>query len=34
VGGQFRSKAFVQVLKNNGITGSMGRIGACGDKAA
>jgi putative transposase len=22
------------VLKNNGITGSMGRVGACGDNAA
>ena len=32
--GQFRSKAFVRVLKNNGITGSMGRVGACGDNAA
>lgn len=31
---QFRSKAFVRVLKNNGITGSMGRVGACGDNAA
>ena len=33
-GVQFRSNAFVRVLKNNGITGSMGRIGACGDNAA
>ena len=33
-GSQFRSKAFVRVLKNNGITGSMGRVGACGDNAA
>jgi len=24
----------VRVLKNNGITGSMGRVGACGDNAA
>jgi putative transposase len=32
--GQFRSNAFVRVLKNNGITGSMGRVGACGDNAA
>jgi len=33
-GSQFRSKAFVRVLKNNGITGSMGRVGACADNAA
>jgi len=33
-GSQFRSTAFVRVLKNNGITGSMGRVGACGDNAA
>lgn len=33
-GSQFRSKAFVRTLKNNGITGSMGRVGACGDNAA
>ena len=33
-GSQFRSNAFVRVLKNNGITGSMGRVGACGDNAA
>jgi len=31
---QFRSNAFVRLLKNNGITGSMGRVGACGDNAA
>ncbi|MEC5186268.1 putative transposase, partial [Cryobacterium sp. MP_3.1] len=31
---QFRSNAFLRVLKNNGITGSMGRVGACGDNAA
>ena len=24
----------MRVLKNNGITGSMGRVGACGDNAA
>jgi putative transposase len=33
-GSQFRSNAFVQTLKNNGLTGSMGRVGACGDNAA
>ena len=30
-GSQFRANAFVRVLKNNGITRSMGRVGACGD---
>ncbi len=33
-GSQFRSKAFVRVLKNNGLVGSMGRVGAAGDNAA
>lgn len=33
-GSQFRSKAYVRVLKHNGLTGSMGRVGACGDNAA
>jgi len=33
-GSQFRSKAFVRTLKNNGLIGSMGRVGACGDNAA
>ena len=33
-GSQFRSNAFVRVLKNNHLTGSMGRVGACGDNAA
>ncbi|WP_369137394.1 IS3 family transposase [Modestobacter versicolor] len=33
-GSQFRSTAFVTTLKNNGLTGSMGRVGACGDNAA
>lgn len=33
-GSQFRSKAFVQELDNNDLTGSMGRVGACGDNAA
>ena len=30
----FRSKAFVRVLKHNELTGSMGRVGSCGDNAA
>ncbi len=29
-GSQFRSTAFVRTLENNGRTGSMGRVGACG----
>jgi len=33
-GSQFRSKAFIRVLKNNGLVGSMGRVGAAGDNAA
>ncbi len=33
-GSQFRSTAFVTALKNNGLIGSMGRVGACGDNAA
>ena len=33
-GSQFRSKAFVRMLKNNNLIGSMGRVGACGDNAA
>jgi len=33
-GSQFRSKVFVRTLKSNGLTGSMGRVGACGDNAA
>ena len=33
-GSQFRSEAFLQELENNGLTGSMGRAGACGDNAA
>jgi transposase InsO family protein len=33
-GSQFRSNAFVRTLKNNGLIGSMGRVGACGDNAA
>jgi transposase InsO family protein len=33
-GSQFRSTAFVRALKSSGLTGSMGRVGACGDNAA
>jgi putative transposase len=33
-GSQFRSAAFVRTLKDHGMTGSMGRVGACGDNAA
>jgi len=33
-GSQFRSAAFVATLTSNGLTGSMGRVGACGDNAA
>jgi putative transposase len=33
-GSQFRSTAFVRTVKNNGLVGSMGRVGACGDNAA
>ncbi|TDB69409.1 IS3 family transposase [Micromonospora sp. KC723] len=33
-GSQFRSKKFVKALRCNGLTGSMGRVGACGDNAA
>jgi putative transposase len=33
-GSQFRSNAYVRTLKNNGLCGSMGRVGACGDNAA
>jgi putative transposase len=31
---QFRSAAFLATLAGNGLTGSMGRVGACGDNAA
>jgi transposase InsO family protein len=31
---QLRSTAFLRTIKNNGLTGSMGRVGACGDNAA
>jgi putative transposase len=33
-GSQFRSNAFVRTLATNGLVGSMGRVGACGDSAA
>ena len=33
-GSQFRSKKFVRTLTNNGLLGSMGRVGACADNAA
>jgi putative transposase len=33
-GSQFRSAAYVRTLKDHGLTGSMGRVGACGDNAA
>ena len=31
---QFRSRKFVKALRHNGLVGSMGRVGACGDNAA
>jgi transposase InsO family protein len=33
-GSQFRSNRYVRVLANNGLVGSMGRVGACADNAA
>jgi transposase InsO family protein len=33
-GSQCRSRKFVELLRHEGITGSMGRVGACGDNAA
>lgn len=33
-GSQFRSRAFVKTLADNGMKGSMGRVGACADNAA
>jgi putative transposase len=33
-GSQFRSAAFARTLRSHGLTGSMGRVGACGDNAA
>ncbi len=32
--GQFRSKKVQRLLKNNGLRGSMGRVGSSGDNAA
>ena len=34
LGPQFRSRKFVEALRENGISGSMGRVGACADNAA
>ncbi len=33
-GSQFRPRKFVHALLHNGLQGSMGRVGACGDNAA
>jgi len=33
-GSQFRSRRFVEALRHYGLTGSMGRVGACADNAA
>jgi transposase InsO family protein len=33
-GSQFRSRGYVFALRSAGLTGSMGRVGACGDNAA
>ncbi len=33
-GSQLRSRKFVKALRDNGLGGSMGRVGACGDNAA
>ena len=33
-GSQFRSRKYVNALSANGLQGSMGRVGACGDNAA
>ena len=33
-GGQFRSKKFSMLLRNNGLVGSMGRVASAGDNAA
>ncbi|MEU4246935.1 IS3 family transposase [Amycolatopsis sp. NPDC026612] len=33
-GAQFRSGAYRRLLRAHGLTGSMGRVGACGDNAA
>ena len=33
-GSQFRSHAYVRALRDRGLVGSMGRVGACADNAA
>lgn len=33
-GSQFRSRQYIEALRHNGLVGSMGRVGACGDNAA
>jgi putative transposase len=33
-GSQFRSNAYVRIIRKLGLQGSMGRVGACGDNAA
>jgi putative transposase len=33
-GSQFRSNAYVRMIRKHGLQGSMGRVGACGDNAA
>lgn len=33
-GGQFRSKKYAMMLRNNGSVGSMGRVASAGDNAA
>ena len=33
-GSQFRSRRYVESLRRHGLTGSMGRVGACADNAA
>jgi transposase InsO family protein len=33
-GSQFRSHIYIRTQKDHGLTGSMGRAGACGDNAA
>ena len=33
-GSQFRSRSYRRLLRSHGLTGSMGRVGACGDNAA
>jgi transposase InsO family protein len=33
-GSQFRSKKVMRIVKNNGLQGSMGRVGSSGDNAA